>query len=131
MNCPMTVIVCRQTYLIVSGPPKDPNRRHLFIICTNPSEEGKVIAVPVQTIRDAPHDPTVELEAHEHKFIKHPSFIAYYEARVLDVVKIKRLIDKGDAKRHDDMNGQTFLRIRNGIERSKHTKLMIKIFLAQ
>lgn len=114
------MVVKRETYLIVSGPKEDPSRKHLFIICTSPCDEGKVVIVPVQTARGA-HDKTVELAPHEHPFIKWQSYAAYYEAKVIEVSKIESLLKSGQATQHDDLNAQTFLRLRNGIEKSEST----------
>jgi len=114
------MVVKRKTYLIVSGPKEDPSRKHLFIICTNPCDHGNVVIVPVQSARGA-HDQTVELAPHEHSFIIRQSYAAYYEAKIIEVSKIEALVKNGQASQHDDLNAQTFLRVRNGIERSDST----------
>lgn len=114
------------TLLIISGPPHDPNRKHLHVVCNDPDEDGNVLVVGVCSVTAAPHDTTCILQAHEHEWLRHPSFVFYARARMVS----EKSLDAGVAKRlmevRDDVNGQTFLRVKNGICRSPFTPRKIK-----
>lgn len=67
------------TLLIVSGPNHDPSRKHLFVICTNPNTEGKVLLVSVCSRYDG-CDETCLLGPKAHAFLNRPSYILYQSA---------------------------------------------------
>lgn len=79
----------RATLLICSGPPNDPNRKHLFIILTNPicingCTEKSVLLVSICSVsNDRYYDKTCLLSIGDHEFIKHESYINYGMAIVL------------------------------------------------
>ena len=63
----------RATLLIPSGPRTDPNRKHLFILLTDPTVDAAgrsfVLMVSLSTVRaGVPHDPTCILYAGDHPF---------------------------------------------------------------
>lgn len=125
----MANLSAKGTLLIVSGPRDDPERKHLFVICTDPDVEGRQLIVGVCSVPDNgdPYDPTCVLQKHEHpSFLRKPSYVFYARARLvsrtalLQGVRLKEMIP-----RHD-MNGQVFLRVVNGICRSPQTPRKLK-----
>ena len=77
----------RATLLIPSGPQGDQDRKHLFILLTDPhaDQAGKncVLMVSLSTVRPGmPHDPTCILYAGDHPFVKHESYVVYQKARL-------------------------------------------------
>lgn len=114
------------TLLIPSGPSHDPNRKHLFVVCTDPCPDGKQLVVCVASWVNDLCDGTCILQEHEHPFLTHQSYILYREARVEAVADIEKGIDDGRFLPRAAMNAQTFLRVRNGVCRSKHTPRKIK-----
>ncbi|RDE05571.1 hypothetical protein [Sphingomonas aracearum] len=116
----------RGTLLIISGPAHDPDRKHLHVVCNDPDEHGNVLVVGVCSVTAAPHDATCILQAHEHEWLHHLSYVFYARARVVSEASL----DAGVAQRlmevRDDVNGQTFLRVKNGICRSPFTPRKVK-----
>ncbi len=76
----------RATLLIPSGPAHDPDRKHLFIVLTDPAQvleytEKYSLLVGVASVQtDLPHDPTCLLDAGDHEFIRHKSYVHYARA---------------------------------------------------
>jgi hypothetical protein len=73
----------RATLLIPSGAAIDPDRKHLFVLLTDPIEasgfEGKqVLLVNIATVpndlNNLPYDSTCIIQPGEHRFIKHWRF---------------------------------------------------------
>lgn len=72
-------------------------------------------------------DNTCLVEAFEHEWLRHRSYVLYRKSRIEAAAD---LIINGERRglfeRRGAMNPQTFLRIRNGIARSPHTPMKIK-----
>ncbi len=117
------------TILIPSGPIRDPDRLHLFVICTDPCADGKQLIVPVSSKINDRCDLTCVLQPHEHSFLKHESFVFYKRARIEAHQALINGVTQNTFIPHDNMNGQTFLRIYNGICRSLETPRKIKLYI--
>ncbi len=71
----------RATLLIPSGPVNDPDRKHLFVLLTDPIEapdfNGKqVLLVNIASVpKSLPYDSTCILQPGVHRFIKHESYV--------------------------------------------------------
>lgn len=114
------------TLLIPSGPAVDPNRRHLHVICNDTDANGLNLLVAVTSWTSDLCDPTCRLEAHEHPWLSHSSYVLYRKAEVREAVKLDAGIQRGLFTVLQSMNGQTFLRIRKGICTSPQTPRKIK-----
>lgn len=114
------------TLLIPSGPSHDPGRRHLHVICNDTDADGRNLLVPITTWANDRCDGTCRLEAHEHPWLRHSSFILYRKAEVREAEKLEAGIRRGMFVVREPMNGQTFLRVRNGVCASPHTPRKIK-----
>lgn len=114
------------TFLIISGPAHDRDRKHLFVVCTNPCEEGNVLLVPICSCNGRTDDVTCLLEAHEHPFLRHRSFASYQHAQIREVHKIQTGIERGIIAPRQAMNGQSGLKVRNGVARSENTAERVK-----
>lgn len=77
------VPVKRATLLVPSGPEQDPNRKHLFILLTDPQPpDQSMLLVGVASIyNDIPHDSTCYLYPGDHPFIRRKSYVYYARAR--------------------------------------------------
>ena len=111
----------RGTLLVPSGTPEDPKRKHLHVICTDPDAAGKQLLVSISTFYPGA-DPTCILRRDRHPWLtKEASFVEYRYTR------LRRHFDLIEGVRRDiflpkeDMNGQDFLRVCRGIERSPQT----------
>lgn len=114
------------TLLIPSGPAIDPGRRHLHVICTDTDEQGMNLLVSVTSWTNELCDPTCRLAAHEHPWLIHASYVLYRKAELREAVKLDAGIRQGLFTLEAPMNGQAFLRVRNGICTSPHTPRRIK-----
>lgn len=122
-------IAKKGTLLIISGPSHDPNRKHLHVICNDPDLQGNVLLVSICSVAAAAHDTTCQLQAHEHRFLNHLSYVYYAKAQIVPVASLENGLAQRLIAAHDDMNGQVFLRVRNGVCHSPHTPRKIKNYL--
>ena len=117
----MFFVVQRATLLIPSGPPNDPDRKHLFICVTDPvGVERQTLIVPVSTlVTGLPHDPACRLFAGDHPFIRHDSFVSYRQAQVQAAARIERGVKEGRLIAHDILDGAIFARVCLGLTESR------------
>jgi hypothetical protein len=108
--------------LIPSGPVTDPNRKHLFIILTDPCPSaGDVLMVNVSTIRRG-YDPACKLFSGDHPFIQRDSFVEYAMARIEAAGKIENGIKNRVFVSHADLNGTIFAHVCHGVTISNFVK---------
>lgn len=120
------MVAAAGTLLIPSGPLEDQNRRHLHVVCTDPCAAGNQIIVSITTWTNDLCDDACILEAHEHEFLRHKSYVLYRKARIEAASTLDNGVAQGLFMTRAPMNGQTFLRIKNGICRSKQTPRKVK-----
>jgi hypothetical protein len=123
----------RATLLIPSGPQGDQNRKHLFILLTDPKDDeaGKkcVLMVSLSTIRQGvPHDPTCILYAGDHPFVRYDSYVVYQKARLEEADKMLRGVKGGHFVPHDPMDGAVFARMCKGLQESRLTPAKLVTF---
>lgn len=118
-----------RTLLVKSGTSFDPSKLHLFVICTDECEKGKHVLVPVCKLINDLCDKTCLLNTHEHPFLTCKSYILYRKARIESSFDLISGVTNRHFKPREDMNGQTFLRIKNGLCASPHTPRKIKFYL--
>lgn len=116
----------RATLLIPSGPLGDENRKHLFILLTDPYKDEfgnkSVLMVSISSIRpQIPFDKTCILFPKDHPFVKHNSFVVYQKARLLEVDKVLRGVKAGQLVPQDAMDALIFARICKGLAQSRLT----------
>lgn len=123
----------RGTLLIPSGPQDDKERKHLFIILTNPqhSEDADscILMVSLSTIKqDLPYDKTCILYPGDHPFVKRDSYVSYRNARIEKVDKITKGVTERKLIPHQPLDDAVFVRICNGLEESRFTAKKILAF---
>jgi hypothetical protein len=117
----------RATLLIPSGPVNDPDRKHLFVLLTDPIEapdfNGKqVLLVNIASVpKSLPYDSTCILQPGEHRFIKHESYVYYAKARIEAANALLRGVKSGQLMAHEIMGQAIVQRICDGLQRSPHT----------
>lgn len=116
------------TLLIPSGPSHDADRKHLHIVCTDPCKKGDQIVVSVVSWTSDLCDDACILQAYEHEFLKHKSYVFYRKARIEAATTLVNGIRNGTFKPRDPMNGQTFLRVCKGICNSSQTPRKVKTY---
>lgn len=116
--------------LIPSGPSHDRDRRHMFVVCNDTDENGLNLIVPVASWTNDLCDATCRLAPHEHALLKHASYVLYRKARIETAKALLDGLASGLLAPHDPMNGQVFLKVRNGVCRSPQTPRKIKTYFA-
>jgi hypothetical protein len=115
--------------LVPSGPSHDPDRKHLHIVCCDPDGDGNVVIVGITTYTNDLCDQTCRLQAHEHPWLNHESYVLYRSAQIITAAALQGGINNGEIATRADMNAQVFLRVRNGLCNSPHTKRKVKRFM--
>ncbi len=114
------------TLLVPSGPENDPDRRHLFVLLTDPADVGDgvkaVLMVSLSSIKQGlPYDPTCLLYPGDHPFVKRESYVVYRKARIEEVDKLLRGVKDGKLIPQEPMDSAIFARICKGLEESSLT----------
>jgi hypothetical protein len=117
----------RATLLIPSASVSDPNRKHLFILLTNPhphpeSNIKSSLLVSVSTMYPRlPFDPACKLFAGDHPFIKHDSYVVYRTARIETADKLINGVSQGIFNHKETLSGEIFARVCHGLTTSDFT----------
>lgn len=126
--------VRRATLLIPSGPAHDRDRKHLFIILTDPVADpltgGKdsVLLTSLSTLDTAlPHDPTCILHSGDHPFVTRDSYVSYRTSRIQEAEKIINGVASGVLVEKEPMDSGIVERICDGLT-SYQTPEKIKRF---
>ncbi len=114
------------TLLIPSGTEFDSDKKHLFVICNDTCIDGKNLIVPLVTWKNSYSDDACVLDVGDHPFIRHRSCIQYRSTRLEMAENIMKGINSNTFIRHTDFTEFHFLKIKNGIVRSKHTPRKFK-----
>ncbi len=118
------------TVLAPSGP-----HNHLHIICSDPiyNKEFGCDCVLVVNICSVPtsgkHDSACVLQAGEHSFIKHPSYLLYRLSVLWRVPVLCNKVDSGEYITYDDINEATFKKIIQGFSVSDFTPFKVVRFM--
>lgn len=132
----MTVFqpVRRATLLIPSGPAHDLDRKHLFIILTDPvadplnENKDSVLLTSLSTLDAAlPHDSTCILHPCDHPFVTRDSYVSYHTSRIQEAEKIIRGVASGVLIAKEPMDSGIVDRICDGLD-SHQTPEKIKRF---
>lgn len=126
----------RATLLIPSGPLNVPDRKHLFVLLTDPVEaagfdEKQVLLVNITSVpRGLPYDSTCIIQPGEHRFIKHKSYVFYAKARIETANALLRGVKSGQLIPHEIMDHALVKRIGDGLQQSPHTTpKMLRFYL--
>ena len=117
----------RATVLIPSGSQADQDRKHLFILLTDPQRDTQtgiryVLMVSLSTVKQGlPCDRTCILYAGDHPFVKRESYVVYQRARLEDADKVLRGVSNGILVPQQPMDSTVFARICKGLEDSRMT----------
>ncbi|MDD9800063.1 MAG: hypothetical protein OXU31_07240 [Gammaproteobacteria bacterium] len=131
---PRARFTCRRgkTHL---GPTENKNnsdikQKHLFIILTNPSEDGGVVTATISTVRDSVHDDDLfcMLNKGGHPFIRHQSYVDCKRARIEKVSLLEYEYAQRIIRPPADMGDDVLRRICRGLLKSKKTRIKIQEF---
>ena len=112
-----------QTLLVPSGPGL-----HLFFLILGPvvladyGSAPQLAMVSATTLRDGvPHDPACVLEAGDHPFIQHRSYLAYRYMRLDASTHVEKMVSGAVWKPHDPCPADLLQRIVAGVCQSRLT----------
>jgi hypothetical protein len=88
-----------------------------------------VVIVSIASYANKLCDGTCILQAHDHAWLTHESYVLYRSAQIIEAARLESGIAAGEILERDDINPQAFLRVRNGICCSPHTKRKVKRFM--
>lgn len=96
---------------------------HLFAILNDPCSNRLCLVVMITTIyEDRHYDPACLLNAGDHPFVRHPSYLLYRAADTLRASQIVSLIDQKYYIPKEDFDAAVFRRIADGLFASEETK---------
>ena len=113
---------------MISENPEGQNNGRIFVVCNDTDLNGFNLIVPVTSWTNDLCDATCRLEAHEHGFLRHSSYVLYRKARIEPAKALEDGLADGTFVADDPVNGQVFLRVRNGVCRSAQTPRKIKVY---
>lgn len=111
----------KATLLIPSGPERDPNRYHLWVVLTDPCQHEANLLVSISTLHSNRfHDPACVIEAGEHKRITAQSWAVYRLCRAM----LSASLVKGEAswmyRVAEPVSDAIFGRLCAGVMESEH-----------
>lgn len=122
------------TLLIPSGPAHDLDRKHLFIILTDPvadplnGNKVSVLLTSLSTLDAAlPHDSTCILHLGDHPFVTRDSYVSYHTSRIQEAEKIINGVASGVLIAKEPMDSGVVDSICDGLD-SHQTPEKIKRF---
>jgi hypothetical protein len=121
--------LARTTVLIPSGPVGDEDRKHLFIILTNPNAEKLILRVNITKIYSGVfHDPACVLHPGDHEFITSPSYLLYGSATIQSADEIVRGVKDGVLVPKPSLDSGVFALVCKGLTESRFTPPAVKAF---
>ena len=122
----------KATLLVPSGPASDPNRKHLFVLVTGPTQHGpekNALMVSLSSCKPGMYyDPSCIINAGEHPFVRKSSFVDYSRARIECADSLIRGVKAGILIPHEQVGDALFERICEGLTTSRHTAKRILDF---
>lgn len=119
--------VKRATLLIPSGPVHDPDRKHFFILLTDPIPKPdagaqQVLLVGIATRNpNFQHDQTCILYPGDHPFLNRESYVNYRLARIEEAGKLVAGVKNGLFVPQGTIDTAIFARVCQGLLNSRHT----------
>lgn len=112
--------------LIDSGP----SGKHLFVIVrvvTQTKGKSQVISCPVCSIGDLPkYDTACVLQAGDHPFVTHPTFVDYRNARLDDSSHVENMVRVLTFIPQSSASPEMLLRLQTGLRESMFVKRHLK-----
>jgi len=124
----------KQATLLIPSPSRgDSQRKHLFILITDPQGKDKyLLMVSLSSVRlNRFVDGTCILHCGDHAFIKHDTFVNYRYSTIIPSSKLMRGV-KDDVLRYQGLiDVSVFQRICDGLCVSPYTPLKMKNFFKE
>lgn len=118
------------TVLAPSGPVD-----HLHIVCSDPvysAEHGceVVLIVNISSVPESgPYDDSCVLQAGEHDFVRHTSYLVYSRSVLWRCPTIIDKVESGEYRQRADVSDDVMLRVMDGFTASDHTSFKVLRFI--
>jgi hypothetical protein len=124
----MAYVVARgNTLLIPSGTPREPDKKHLFVVLTDECKDGFHLLVSISTIRpNVFHDPACIIKAGEHPFIAMDSYAAYRLSQTTGAAHIVKCVDGWLYMKKEPASDVLLQRLCDGVETSQFAPARIQ-----
>lgn len=106
--------------LLVKDPNPWDDRRHLFIVVTDPTihPEGLLLMPCLESRTPHTRDLSCRLQPGDHPFVRHESVVNYRDAVVIGPAGLDALIASGHAKRKEPLRPEVLARVVEGAHAS-------------
>lgn len=111
-----------------TGPDRDPQRGHLFVILNDACEKGLHLLVPICGARPR-CDQTCLLGKGDHKFLYKDSFVAYNLMDLYSSSDIRKRVDDKIITYEGVMDEKIFARVHEGVRLSRYTARKHRAYL--
>lgn len=120
----------KATLLVPSGPVEDPDRKHLFILLSDPVNDEKVVLMAsISSVKPGRWcDNSCLLSPGDHPFINKDSFVDYARCRIESGQKLLNGVKKGLLEPREMVSQVVFERICAGVMASRRTPRHVKQF---
>ena len=99
---------------------------HLYIVISDPDEDGNVLVVSINTLRrESRQDKSCVLDRNDHDFIKNKSIVRYDKVVIVSQILLVKMSLKGLIVMKEDLRKAVLKRIQKG---AKMTKMIRKKF---
>ncbi len=106
-----------------------PDKHHLFVVMNDPCPDKLCLVISITTIHDGrAFDPACVLQAGDHPFITHPSYVKYRLAETIRAFQIVKLIKSNVYIPREDFDPAIFARIAAGIYESEDVARRIVLY---
>lgn len=124
-------VVKRGALLVPSNPQGNLSKNHLFVILNEPvGPQQEIIIVPICTVyEDRKYDDSCIVNAGDHDFIKHPSYVYYRKCRQHTAFELKRGIENRLFVDKGIVSVELFDRIISAASRSKFTPRFVNEYV--
>jgi hypothetical protein len=120
------------TLLIPSGTTLNPDSKHLFVVLTNPCAGGQHLLTSITSMKpNRPYDPTCVLEAGEHPFLDHQSYVFYARPKQVGHAGIIKCVKAGIYIAKQNCDEALLKKIREGVAASAMTPRWAKEYFRQ
>jgi len=120
------------TLLIPSGTTLHPDRKHLFVVLTNPCAGGQHLLISISSVKQNRwHDPTCILEAGEHPFLDHQSYVFYARPQQIGQAGIIKCVKSGLYIVKENCDEAVLKKICEGVATSAMTPRWAKEYFRQ
>ena len=100
---------------------------HLWVVLTDPDDNGFVLVVSLTTLRDRNNtDTTVILSPGDHDFIKHDTVVSYKDAQPVSVAGLRAAQGETVYRQGADCSPSLLERIQQGARKSRFAPRFVK-----